>query len=54
MFLAAQNGHLGMVKLLLKHSANPNSTTGKRDPLKVAIKKGRTAIAKVLKQHGAV
>ncbi|XP_052262259.1 ankyrin repeat domain-containing protein 17-like isoform X2 [Dreissena polymorpha] len=52
---AAQEGHLELVKYLLKYKANVNATTGTNDTaLTYACENGHTDVADVLLQHGAV
>src|SRR5262249_37004273 len=52
---AADKGHLEVVKLLLKHKANPNvkDTFYKATPLFWAVYRGHTDIAKALLDGGA-
>eukprot|EP00729_Bicosta_minor_P014622 gene14622-biopygen24147 len=54
-FIAAQKGHVDVVKALVASNADVNEA--RKDgwtPLKKATQKGHTAIAALLKQHGAV
>ena len=52
---ASASGHLDVVKALLESNANANPQTKlKLSPLTIATQKGYTAVADLLKQHGAV
>merc|ERR1711935_990709 len=55
LYIAAQNGHVDAVQALLEQNANPNTTTtdGAWTPLKMATGLGHTAVADLLRQHGA-
>ena len=51
---AAQEGHLELVKYLIKSQANVNAQTGTGDTaLTYACENGHTDVADVLLQHGA-
>ena len=51
---AAQEGHLDLVKYLLKQNANVHAQTGTGDTaLTYACENGHTDVAEVLLEHGA-
>ena len=47
LLLASQEGHLGVVKLLLKAGADVNITIGGYTPLYLAVQQGHTKVAVV-------
>jgi ankyrin repeat protein len=58
LFFAARGGHLEVVKLLLKHGADPNLGEESRNapgstPLTEAIQAGHYEVVKLLAEHGA-
>ena len=54
LFLAAQNGHLGVVQYLTEHGADVNKASNKgKTPLYVAAENGHLDIVKYLVEHGA-
>jgi tetratricopeptide (TPR) repeat protein len=55
LYLAAEEGHLPIVKLLLERGANVNAKWGKDNwtPLRIAEYKGNNQIAELLRQYGA-
>jgi len=54
-YTAAQNGRLEVVRTLLENNADPNipSKNGAWTPLKNALDEGHTAVAELLRKHGA-
>jgi ankyrin repeat protein len=50
---AASNGHLEIVRLLLSKGANANIVGDAGSALHIAVEKGYTDIAELLRQHGA-
>lgn len=54
LWTAAMKGHVAVVKVLLKNNADPNKArTNSATALGLALHKGHTAIAELLRQHGA-
>ena len=54
-FMAAQGGHVDVVTALVAGNADVNQATNQgTTPLKRATHNGHTAVAALLKQHGAV
>jgi ankyrin repeat protein len=53
LLLAAGNGHIEIVKLLLDNKTNPNDKEGNSPPLLKSIENSRTEIAKLLIDRGA-
>ena len=52
--IAAQNGYLEIVELLLEHGANPNvQDNDGRTPLHYAVENCHVDVARVLLDHGA-
>jgi ankyrin repeat protein len=51
--LAAGEGHLEIVKLLLEHGADVNAKTAYETALHLAAEKGHLEIVKFLLEHGA-
>ena len=43
----------GLVRLLLKHGANPNKRSNHKHPLKIAVKLGELTLVSILKEAGA-
>ncbi len=53
LWIAAQNGHLEVLKMLLDKGANLNVDAQGLTPLRVAEKRGHTEIAELLRKAGA-
>ena len=51
--VAASNGHLDTVRLLLSRGANANIVGEGGSALRIAVEKGHTEIANLLRHHGA-
>ena len=52
LYKACENGHIEVVKVLLKHHADPNRSSV--PPLNIACAKGHLEIAKILIENGAI
>jgi len=51
---AVEEGHVEMVKLLLRFGANVHDKRILHTPLEIAVNEGHTKIEKILREHGAV
>ncbi|XP_052072850.1 uncharacterized protein LOC127710935 [Mytilus californianus] len=55
LFIASENGHVGMIKLLLAYDCDPNTRRleTSKTPLFIAVEKGHTQVVKLLLKHKA-